>query len=553
MTINDASQPDSAVYAGQVLGARYRLVRKRVENDGIAWWDGVDETLSRPVQIYVIPPNHPRTAELLGAGRQAGAATDPRFLYVLDVLAYGPSEPVSMIVCQDVPGVTLQALLKRGALSATDAAWVTSEVATALAPLHEASLSHGELSPATVILTATGAVRIKGFMLFSALAGKITTDAAAREHDDVAAIGRIFYACLTGAWPQPGVTSGLPAAQVRDGHLATPTQVRANIPAVLDAICTQIIDPRPGATPLRTAKAISIALRRALGTAEPTQELVDRVAELMSPPKVVLDDADATTRTGPPNSRPPVSAAAVTDPIADVANGPSPADVKPEPAKPEPAKPADVKPEPVKQATALARKAGQWLLRRWWVVAAAVVLIVVIALIAHACSAPPPPPPEPTPIQVTAFIELDAKADGGDGQDHPDQVPFATDGNPETCWTSERYTDGYIPSKKPGIGLILDLGETKQVSTLTLTLGTVPLGMSVMVPNDLTVTTPPMDTVADWTSIDDEAMALSPHTVTLPDGTSTRFILLYFTSLPPTPDGSDRVQASVCEITATGP
>jgi len=522
------------IHAGLVLGGRYRLEEKRTERDHIAWWDGVDETLSRAVTVYVMPPTHPRANELLGIARQAGAATDPRFLRVLDVLAFDPLEPVSLIVCEDIAGVDLQTLLKRGPLSALDAAWLIGEVTAAMAPLHEAGLSHGELSPATVMLTTTGAVRIKGFMLFQALTGRPIGDAITRERADVAAIGRLFYACLTGAWPDtktpdPPKTFGLPPAKWRNDELSTPSEIRPGIPPVLDAICMQIIQPRSGAAPLRTAAAISLALRRVLGIADAAPDLASRVADILSPaPSRAEADDEITSR----NTTPRGELKAPVTPSANDSDAPLPSG----------------------QAITMAKLAGRWLVAHWWVPLAVVVLIVIIALIAHSCAPPPPPPPSatPQPLTITAITELDARADGGDGQDNPDQVPLATDGLVSTCWTSERYVIDYIPTKKPGIGLVFSLDGAPQITTMTLTLVAVPAGLSIMIPADATLQSPPLDTVKDWTSVLDTTVDTSPQEITLPDGTSAHFIMLYFTNLPRSPDRPDRVQASVCEVSAIG-
>jgi len=523
---------DGDVHAGQVLGGRYRLVSRRAERDDIAWWEGLDETLSRAVTLYIMPPNHPRADELLGVARKAGRVTDPRFLRVLDVLAFGPSEPVSMIVCEEIPGVSLQALLKHGPLAGFDAAWVIGEVASALAPLHEMGLSHGELSPVTVMLTTSGAVRIKGFMLFAALAGHLTGDADTRERADVAAIGNLFYACLTGAWPGER-NFGLPSARRDGGSLVPPAQARPGVSTLLDAICTQIIKPRPGAAPLRTAAAISIALRKVLGTADARTDLALRVSDAMKPRVEAEEDEDITARrlggSGASESKVP---------------------------KPPP--PNDGVTPVSARVRSVVRGVVRWVIDHWWVVAAAVVLIVVIALVAQSCSVPEGPGSttvSPTVTQkalvIKAVAELDAEADGGDGKDNPELVPLATDGKDDTCWKSELYSLTYIPTRKPGIGLVLAFEEVTAVSKVTVTLGVAPAGVSIMVPVDSGVDSPPLASVGDWTSVHSLTVTKTPQTVTLPEGTKTRYLLLYFNKLPPVPDRDDRAQAVVCEVTAT--
>ena len=563
--------PDGEVRPGQILGGRYRLDEQRGGQGEIAFWAGWDETLSRAVSIYVLPPNHPRTDALLGAARQAATATDPRFLRVLDALEFGPSEPVSFIVCEDLPGLSLQNLLRRGPLSNLGAAWLVGEVATALAPLHEAGLGHGALSPATVLVTPSGAVRIKGFMLDAALAGRENDAPAERERHDVAAIGRLLYACLTGAWPDadtptPPRTYGLPPAQWRDDCLVSPAQARPGVSPVLAAICLQTLQPRPGAAPLRTAAAVSLALRRVLGAADGSAELAARVNAVIGPAEVDGTDeiggtndltAGEVTVDLPPVERPatpppPVNGAvtSATQMLGPDAAGPT----EPQPPPQPPGTPGVASVGVFRHAAILGGDSG-WAgkLRRlpgWAWLVPLVVVVLVVVLIVRSCTASPTPPPV---LSLAAITELDSKTDGGNGQDNPDLVPLASDGRDDTCWLSEDYSPTFIPSRKPGIGLIFDLGQALPLGSLTLILGTTPDNISVMVPSGDagSVDTPPLDTVHSWNSLADVTADASPFTVNLPV-TTTRFVMLYFTSLAPVPGKDGHVQASVCEVTATG-
>ena len=150
--------------------------------------------------------------------------------------------------------------------------------------------------------------------------------------------------------------------------------------------------------------------------------------------------------------------------------------------------------------------------------------------------------------------DFDPQADGGDTHEHPEKLPFVIDGDPGTCWTTETYGTGYLPGTKPGVGLLLDFGAATSISTLTLTMYSTPVGMSVMVPKgDAAKTdTAPMTSVTDWSSVLDITVDATPQTLTLPDGTVSRFVLLYFTKLPPFPLQDGYTQAGVCEVTVTG-
>ena len=54
----------------------------------------------------------------------------------------------------------------------------------------------------------------------------------------------------------------------------------------------------------------------------------------------------------------------------------------------------------------------------------------------------------------------------GDGDEHSSNAILASDGDPDTAWRSENYFDGVLG--KPGVGLVLDLGRTREVLGLRL-------------------------------------------------------------------------------------
>lgn len=66
-----------------------------------------------------------------------------------------------------------------------------------------------------------------------------------------------------------------------------------------------------------------------------------------------------------------------------------------------------------------------------------------------------------TPTAVTAF-----DPHIGDGE-NDGVAPAAIDGDPETVWTTEQY--GGQDLRKPGVGLILELGERRTVEGLEVT------------------------------------------------------------------------------------
>jgi serine/threonine-protein kinase len=71
-------------------------------------------------------------------------------------------------------------------------------------------------------------------------------------------------------------------------------------------------------------------------------------------------------------------------------------------------------------------------------------------------------------VHLTAFAAYDPL---GDGHEHDEDVPKATDGNGATYWETEHYRDA--PSlNKAGVGLILDAGSPVRLHQLGIATGT---------------------------------------------------------------------------------
>jgi hypothetical protein len=78
---------------------------------------------------------------------------------------------------------------------------------------------------------------------------------------DTAALARMLYALLTGYWPGDEPTA-LPAAPRHKGNVCTPRQIRAGVPAMLDAIAFRGLQGLAADAPLRpqTPAGMAIAL-----------------------------------------------------------------------------------------------------------------------------------------------------------------------------------------------------------------------------------------------------------------------------------------------------
>jgi putative peptidoglycan lipid II flippase len=82
---------------------------------------------------------------------------------------------------------------------------------------------------------------------------------------------------------------------------------------------------------------------------------------------------------------------------------------------------------------------------------------------------------QPTPAAAAASVLVPLRGSGsydpkGDGQEHTPAAPKATDGNPQTFWSTDQYyANGFT---KPGVGLVLDAGSPVKLARLALTTDT---------------------------------------------------------------------------------
>ncbi|MDO5630186.1 MAG: discoidin domain-containing protein, partial [Mobilicoccus sp.] len=143
------------------------------------------------------------------------------------------------------------------------------------------------------------------------------------------------------------------------------------------------------------------------------------------------------------------------------------------------------------------------------------------------------PPTPSSPYAVAAARDFDPPGDGGDGVENPEQVRFAVDGDPATAWTTERYgRSANFNGRKPGAGVIVDLGEVKTVSWVTVDVGSGPTTADIRVPADASVTEPPMESEDQWRRVDGFTASTGPIELRLAEPVETRWVLVYITAMP---------------------
>ncbi|MFC0624993.1 hypothetical protein [Kribbella deserti] len=541
---------NQTISPGALLAGRYRIAELLAEIDGARVWRAVDEVLSRPVVVDVLSAEDERTDALFDAARRAAAANDPRFLRVLDCDIH---DGTTYCVREWAGGRPLERMLGAGPLTGQQAGWLAREVAEALEHLHRAGIQHGAISPATVVVTDAGAIKVVG----------VATEAALRSagpgspEDDVRALGQVLFASLTGRWPGPTAAWGLQPAPFEHGRLLTPRQVRAGVPRSLDDISDRLLGdpPRHHAAPITSAAGLSAALSGVIGSShEPPSQLSDETVAIAQQNGSV-DDATVMV---------PNVAAPALEPDPVYTRPPANSTPRP-PYEPGPdARPVRRRQGPVPESGAAMgngangsggrRRAPEEKAKGGWggrilILLAILALLSVVAMAQFlakdafkneqgAGSSPKPSVNQPPPAQKLKIVDakdFDPKPDGS-GDEHPKDVPNTYDGDLQTTWDTMSYKKRPdLGGTKEGVGIYYDLGSVQDVTQVNLALVGDGTSLDIRIPAEDPAT--PGKKPDDWKKVGSVKDAGESASVKLDPGTKSRYVLVWLTSLPKADDG----------------
>ncbi|HEY6688673.1 MAG TPA: hypothetical protein VI094_20990, partial [Propionibacteriaceae bacterium] len=545
--------------AGTVLASRYRLEELIGESEPTVTWRAFDQVLSRSVLVHLLAPGDPGAEDLLTAARKASVATDSRFLRVLDAVHSSDPAVGSYIVCEYATGQSLEMILSHGPLSGLEAAWITREVADALAGVHTLGLYHRRISPETVIITPTGNVKIVGLLIEAALrpvASEVVHGADTPELIDVTDLGRLLYASLVCRWPG-GPAFGLPNAPTVGRRWMTPRQVRAGVSPALDNVCDQILGdpPRHHAPAITTAGAMVTALTKVLGNADAAPDLERRLHQpiptvggrspapdpgVSAQPVSSLLDQTTTRQEAIRTRTVPAASATPTTQHTRVSAG------RPPQGPATPNRPPRFRPSVPPPATQQRGRRWIGLLLVLAVLLIAAGIISAIILDRRLAGLPEPKasseqtgttsngaPTEPKKLTIADARDFDPQ--GEDKTENPDEVSLAYDGDPATRWRTVQYFGNpKLGNLKRGVGLVLDLDAPQPVHSVKLRLSGAGTAVEFRVPETDPAQTPrpPMSSDKRWRTVAAESSAGESATLTAEQDVTTRYVLVYLTSLP---------------------
>ncbi|MEZ5373499.1 MAG: protein kinase [Microthrixaceae bacterium] len=409
----DSPSPSADYAPGAMLGNRYRLERK-VGTGGMAQvWEASDLVLDRRVAVKILHPHLATDNSVMRFRREAIAAArlaHPNVVSIFDTIS---EDSVEAIVMELVDGTTLRRHLDRHQrLSPDDALHIGTSVCDALAAAHASGLVHRDIKPANILLCRDGRVKIADFGIAKAAAG----DGLTREgtlvgtaaylspeqveglevdgRADLYALGLVLYEALTGSLPFSGDTDAAVAlARLR----VTPP----NAHRVRSAI------------PRASAGVIARSLAR---------DPEDRYQDAASMRRALLEAG--TGELG----------AMDTPPVAE---------------------PGGDDPTPTNETSNFSTE------RRWLVPALVIALVGTALMVAAALlgggggegNQPPTSDPDQVTVEAIDIIGAQDVDPDGDDREHPEERANATDGDPATSWSTERYGAADLGSNKSGVGI----------------------------------------------------------------------------------------------------
>ena len=148
------------------------------------------------------------------------------------------------------------------------------------------------------------------------------------------------------------------------------------------------------------------------------------------------------------------------------------------------------------------------------------------------------------PLEVASVSDLDPQ--GSDGEEYPDLAGLVVDGDPSTTWRTSTYKQDFGPGGlKDGVGLVLDLGETREVAEVTLRLAGSPTDLELYVVDEPPTGVPAEEGLSPAATVS----AGDQEQVTLEEPAAGRYLVVWITSLPSVSDG---FRAEVAEVVPRG-
>ena len=284
--------------SGQLIGQRYRVLRKIGEGGMAVVHIAVDEKLGRDVAIKILRErfeNHDEIRTRFQHEAKAISAFDhPNILKVYDFSGEGSRQ--LWIVTELIHGRNLAQILETtpsGWLHPIIAASIVREICRALATAHEHGVVHRDVKPENVMITHHGTVKLMDFgiakiqritsmtqtgMFMGSPSYMSPEQVRGRDVDnrsDIYSLGVLFYELITGKLPFTGSSTADVAMRILNGDFAHPRFIMAGVPDSIDQCIIQCMSLQPENRPqsVESVGESIDALLKSFGLESSLQEL----------------------------------------------------------------------------------------------------------------------------------------------------------------------------------------------------------------------------------------------------------------------------------------
>jgi tRNA A-37 threonylcarbamoyl transferase component Bud32 len=388
---------------GELIDGRYEI-EDLVGTGGMSSvYRARDTVLGRRVAIKILHEHHSSDDEYVERfRREARAIARLNHPNIVTIIDRGEFEGRQFIVFEHVPGDNLKDLLRRqGPLPVADAVAIAHQVARGLAFAHEHGIVHRDVKPQNVILDESGSPKVTDFGIARSLDPKegLTDSGTLLGTSDYMAPEQARGMRVDERSDQYSL--GVLLYELLTGEVPYPAET------FMAAAMRHVNDPVPSVRERRPDVPLDIDAVVARAMAKDPGERFSSTVAMAAALEAALAETDGETGVLP---------------------------VTPS-ARRRPSRPA-------RRRQALA----PFLLGLGVLAAAAIAVFVLVGQSDGDGSG------AVGSIRLTALRDFDPE---GDDAEHPEDVAFATDGNPATFWTTETYE----AFSKSGVGIILDAGS----------------------------------------------------------------------------------------------
>jgi serine/threonine-protein kinase len=517
-------EPDPSL-PPRVLSERY-LLEERIAIGGMATvWRAHDEKLARTVGVKLLHKHLSNDRDFRERfRREAVAAAKLAHPGIVGVYDTGRDGDWVYLVMEFVHGVTLrEVMVQYERLDPGLAASVGMRVAMALDFAHERGLVHRDVKPANILLGEEGAVKLgdfgivkvehsrseltkTGMVLGTAayVAPEQVEDAPVDGRADQYSLGCVLYEALSGQQPFSASSTVAIAAQRLDHEPFPLRSLRADVPRELDEVVMKALARDPAARHPNCH-----AFGEALAPWARDDEMLTQTTQVL---------VRGETLPGPEDESPYVS-------------------------------------QPINSRSFL-RSEGRWLASVLALVALSALLTAVgvatgVFEIRGVPSLTAEPPDEPTPaavtpeeLQINKLSTLDPQ--GSPPIENEDLLVHLIDEDEDTRWRTDRYRSADFGNLKDGLGIVVDLGDTVRLATVTLTTPSPGITYEIRIADDFQ--TDP----AAWQQVDGARVDGSEEQsrITFSEHQATRYLLIWIT--PPLVEYDGGWTAAFSELTIEG-